>query len=151
MLYTEIMARQVPGAPPAGDMEFVSLTWQQRQKRRIRTVTSRGRDVGILLPAGGLLRDGDLLGPDTALLVRAAPEPVLVIRPRNRQEMGRVAHQIGNRHIQAWIGEEEILVLEDPVLAQQLGAAGVPCRREFRALDGDPVAAPADGHDHRQR
>lgn len=150
MLYTEIVARQLAAAPVGQDVEVVELTWYERQKRRIRTVTQQGRDVGIRLPEGGLLRDGDLLGPgrQPALLVRAAAEPVLVIWPRNRQEMGQVAHQIGNRHIQAWITDEEIVVLDDPVLVQQLRTAGVPHRQENRPLHGDPVASPAGGHQH---
>lgn len=149
MLYTAIVARRGQYDLAGRDAEFVELTWQQRQKRRIRAVTDRGREVGILLPEGGLLQDGDLLGPgDPPLVVRAAPEPVLVIWPRTREEMGRVAHQIGNRHIQAWITEEAIVVLDDPVLSQQLQAAGVPHRREVRPLAGSPVPPPAGGHHH---
>lgn len=147
MLYTEIIARKEEH-DRSGDV--VLLTWADRQKRRIRTITAGGRDVGISLPEGGLLRDGDLLGPSDLppLTVKAAAEPVLMISPRSRQEMGQVAHQIGNRHMQAWITEEAILVAVDPVLEQHLGHAGVPYRREQLALEGGPVAGMPGGHAH---
>ncbi|HEY3368088.1 MAG TPA: hypothetical protein VGK74_23765 [Symbiobacteriaceae bacterium] len=147
MLYTEIIARQ---GEHDRHGETVLLTWAERQKRRIRATTAGGRDVGISLPEGGVLRDGDLLGPSDLppLVVQAVAEPVLVIRPRSRQEMGRVAHQIGNRHMQAWITEDAILVAEDPVLEAHLASAGVPFRRELLALEGGPVGALPGGHHH---
>lgn len=151
MLIERILARRGEYDQALYCPEYLDLTWQERQKRRQRVTTGAGRVVGIALPEGGGLQDGDLLAVDgdRALIVRAAPEPVLAIVPRSRREFGLVAHQIGNRHMLAWIAEDEIVVLHDPVLEHQLIEWGVPFSAGERPLgEGRFVPTAGGGHGH---
>jgi len=149
MIYTTVVGR----APAAGSdtpFEAVSLTWEERQRRVLRLVTSSGREVGIRLSNGGL-KVGDVLGGEAGgklppLVVTAAPEPFMVIAPPTRQAFAAAAHFIGNRHIQAWISESEILVREDGALAKALAALGIEVRMETRQIDDETYIASGGGH-----
>ena len=55
------------------------LTCDERRKNRLRVRLEDGREAGIILPRGTILRDGDYLSDGTTLVVvRAAPESLSV-------------------------------------------------------------------------
>jgi len=58
----------------------VELGWDVRQKSRFAATDSAGRELGIFLPRGTLVRGGDVLVAEDGSMVRviAAPQPVLV-------------------------------------------------------------------------
>jgi len=146
VIYTSVIGR-APADGAGAPCESVSLTWDERRKRVLRLRTSAGREVGIKLD-GGPLRAGDLLGGDgqPPLLVEAAPEQFLVIAPGSRKAFALAAHFIGNRHIQAWISEDEILVREDHVLRAALATFGIEARVETRRIDDESYAVSGGGH-----
>ena len=59
----------------------IELDWDVRQKSRFAATDSAGRELGIFLPRGTLVRGGDVLVAEDGSMVRviAAPQPVLVI------------------------------------------------------------------------
>ncbi len=59
----------------------IELDWDVRQKSRFAATDSAGRELGVFLPRGTLVRGGDVLVAEDGSLVRvlAAPQPVLVI------------------------------------------------------------------------
>ncbi len=87
--------------------EKVVLPSAELVKRIQRVCTDHGRELGIRLagaagPASDL-RDGDILFRDekTVIVIAVEASDVLVIEPRSIREMGTVAHNLGNRHLQA--------------------------------------------------
>jgi urease accessory protein len=85
---------------PLGDLEFVELTWHERSHPRQRCKTDRGRELALALPRGTVLCDLDVLSntKDGTIIVKAKPEPVVVIEAANESELCMVAHQLGNWH-----------------------------------------------------
>ncbi|SUL37589.1 Urease accessory protein UreE [Staphylococcus aureus] len=70
-----------------------------------RVVTDHGTEIGIRLKQPIDLQYGDILYADdhNMIIVDVNSEDLLVIQPRTLQEMGDIAHQLGNRHLPATI------------------------------------------------
>lgn len=92
-------------------VESVVLPLADLTKRIQRVHTDHGTELGIrLAPGSADLRDGDILARDGrgVIVVRLEPTDVLVIAPGSVHEMGVIAHNLGNRHLQAqFFGPEE--------------------------------------------
>jgi urease accessory protein UreE len=79
---------------------------------------------------------------DWYVVVEAAPEPVLVVVPRSREEGLRVAFEVGNRHFTLAAAGERLLVPDDPAMEQLLRRLAVPFERARVVFE--PL-----GHGHR--
>src|SRR3954466_4311452 len=83
----------------------VELDWEVRQKSRFECTDSQGRQLGVFLPRGTLVRGGDMLVAEDGSMVRvlAAPQPVIVIRHCSEHgsafDLLRAAYHLGNRHV----------------------------------------------------
>lgn len=85
-------------------VESVFLPLADLTKRIQRVLTDHGNEFGIRLAPGAQdLRDGDILHRDErgVVVVRLEPTDVLVIAPDTIEQMGVVAHNLGNRHLPA--------------------------------------------------
>jgi urease accessory protein len=104
-----------------------------------RVVTDHGRRLGLRLPRGTVLRDGDILALTSSELIIVAQEAteVLVIAPTSMRQMGEVAHLLGHRHLPAEFSEGDgsvtIVVPDDQTIVAWLEAHQVPYDRQERA------------------
>jgi urease accessory protein len=140
----------VRGRGPAADLtglerDAVLLTAEERRWGRRRLRTQAGRELALALPTGTTLSPGEVLHVDPAwyVVVEAASEPVLEIRPRSPAEALRVAFEVGNRHFALALDGDRLLVPDDPAMTQLLGRLGVAWARERAAFV--PIGA---GHRH---
>lgn len=150
MLVTEIIARKGEYSAAHDKVEYLPLSWEELRKRRLRAVSNLGRAVDIMLPEGDLLRDGDLLTVegDRHLVVKLIPEKVLVMKAGNTAQFGLICYELGNRHLPAWIGQDEVLVLDDPVLPSFLTKQGITFTTEERVLDQNIYRMVGGGSHH---
>lgn len=105
--------------------------------KRIQRVTSdHGRDIGIRLREPKDLMDGDILYMDdkNLIYIQVLPDDLLVIKPRSINEMGNIAHQLGNRHLPAQFEGEEMLVQYDYLVEELLVELGIPYAREEKKV-----------------
>lgn len=105
--------------------------------KRIQRVTSdHGRDIGIRLREPKDLMDGDVLYMDdkNLIYIQVLPDDLLVIKPRSINEMGNIAHQLGNRHLPAQFEGEEMLVQYDYLVEELLIELGIPYAREEKKV-----------------
>jgi urease accessory protein len=119
---------EASGADLAGrDRDVVVLTAEERRWGRRRLYTRAGRELVLALPTGSTLTPGDVLclGTGWYVAVEAAPEPVLAVSPRSREEALRIAFEVGNRHFTLALDGERLLVPDDPAMAQLLARLGV--------------------------
>ncbi len=132
----------------------LSLTYAQRSRSRLRAQLDDGREVGILLPRGETLRDGDLLTDERGELVRiqAAEEAVSCTSTDDPLLLARAAYHLGNRHVALQIGVGRLCWLHDHVLDAMVRGLGlsvsaerIPFEPEAGAYGG---AAMAQGHGH---
>lgn len=114
--------------------EWIELDWEELNKRILRKTTDQGTDVAISLEEDQPLRFGDLLHEDEKrqIAVRTKLEPVIIARPQSITEMGKAAWEIGNRHTQCLIHENEIVVRYDHTLEELLDKVGVAYEQSER-------------------
>ena len=142
----------------------VELGWDQRCRSRFDAVDSAGRLLGVFLPRGSVLRGGDMLVAEDGSLVavRAAPQPVLVVRACADHgapaDLARAAYHLGNRHVPVEVRCDHLKLEADPVLAEMLRrmdlivvAEQAPFEPEggaYHAGDAARDRHPRHGHDH---
>ena len=106
----------------------VKLGWDVRQKSRFDALDSLGRQFGVFLPPGTLLRGGDVLIAEDSSMVRviAAPQPVLRITACTAHgspfDLTRAAYHLGNRQVPTELQPDHLKIEPDPVLADMLRA-----------------------------
>jgi len=104
----------------------IELDWDIRQKSRFDATDSQGRQIGVFLPRGTLVRGGDVLVAEDGSLVRviAAPQPVLRITHCTAHgtpfDLTRAAYHLGNRHVPIELRPDHLKIEPDHVLADML-------------------------------
>ena len=79
------------------ERDVLRLTAEERRWGRRRVRTRAGRELALALPTGTTLEPGAILHVDATwyVAVEAAPEPILAVAPRSREEALRVAFEVG--------------------------------------------------------
>lgn len=130
----------------------LTLSRDQRAKCRQRVVLDDGTQAGLFLERGQTLRDGDLIGSTNGVIVeiKAAPEPVSIVRCDDALLMARLCYHLGNRHVALRIEADNIAYQHDHVLDNmvrgfglQPGLSHLPFEPEPGAYGGHP---PHHGH-----
>lgn len=116
--------------------EKVYLESAHLVKRIQRVETDHGRELGIRLKEARDLQAGDVLFMDdeNMIIIEVLSDDLLVISPRNIQEMGTIAHQLGNRHLPAQFEGDDMLVQYDYLVEELLQELGIPSKREDRRV-----------------
>ena len=117
-------------------VEKVYLNSEDLLKRIQRVKTDHGKELGIRLAHNQELEDGDVLYKDekNMIVIYTNKDDVISIRPRSIQEMGDIAHQLGNRHLPAQFEGEEMIVQYDYLVEELLVSLGIPYIREERKV-----------------
>lgn len=113
------------------ERDLLVLTAEERRWGRRRVTTQAGRVLALALPTGSTLSPGDILhvAPDWYVVIEAAPEPVLAVTPRSRDEALRIAWEVGNRHFTLALDGGRLLLPDDTAMVQLLGRLDVPFER----------------------
>lgn len=157
VVITESHLHVEPSALKGKERDTLCLTWEERRWTRKRIVTTAGREVGLALPTGSLLRPGDIVAVEAEwyLEIEGKPEPVLAVTPRDRDEAIRVAFDVGNRHFPLAVSGDDLLVPDDTAMEQLLTRLNVPFKRSaavFAPLGGghshEHGKSALDGHTH---
>jgi urease accessory protein len=125
----------------------VTLTYDDRHRRRMTIRTDAGETILLDLPEARHLRDGDRLVLENGrrLLVRAAAEPVVEVVADEPRTLARFAWHLGNRHTPAQILPDRLRIRPDHVLEAML--EGLGARLEPRLAPFDPEhGAYGSGH-----
>jgi urease accessory protein len=91
-------ARRYAGRP----RDTLELTWRECARRAARGQTAGGRPVGVLLPRGTHLRQGDVIADEGAaglVVVSVAPCEVWVAEFADAAAMAKAALELGNLHV----------------------------------------------------
>lgn len=117
-------------------IEKVWLDSSDLVKRVQRLKTDHNRDIGIRLKTPQDLVDGDILFMDdkNMIIVDVKTDDVLAIKPKTINEMGIIAHELGNRHMPAKFEGDEMLVQYDYLVEELLKTKDIPFKREDRKV-----------------
>jgi urease accessory protein len=121
-------------------MTTIEIPMTAHDRRRVRRMIEApdGTTFPLELATGTVLHPGQVLyrSDSRSYVVTAAPEDVLVARPRNLDEAARIGHLIGNLHRDLEADGGEVVALADAALADRLRRAGVPFVEERRPFHG---------------
>jgi|SRR5262249_46929006 len=133
-----IIIHELPGGAPEGAVVQLPMTAHDRRRVRRLIDAPDGTRLALELPTGTVLIPGQLLcrAGGRSYVVAAAPEEVIVARPRSLDEAARVGHLIGNLHRDLEAVDGVVIALADAALAERLRRAGVPFDVERRAFHG---------------
>jgi urease accessory protein len=132
----------------------VTLDWDVRQKSRFSATDSGGRELGVFLPRGMVVRGGDVLVAEDGSMVRviAAPQPVLVITACAQHgtpfDLTRAAYHLGNRHVPIELQPDHLKIEPDHVLAEMLRAMHLTVVEDNAAFEPEGGAYASGGHSH---
>jgi len=137
--------------PGSRSIDWVMLSHEEMMKPHQKVTTEKGKRIGISLPQGEHLHNGDILYMDDEEIIAVGlmEEDVIEIRPKNSLEWAKAAYNIGNMHHKAYLYSTCIRVPYDHVLERMLASLGVEYSKEKRKLDGIPANVPAAGGHHR--
>ena len=154
-----IRRRATPEA--AAHSARLTVAWDLRQRSRFRARLEDGREVAVVLPRGGVLRNGDWLASDCGLRVEvcAAEETLTEARTPDADLFARACYHMGNRHVPLQVGSGWMRFQPDHVLEEMLQALGLesatveaPFDPEAGAYGGGHAhggsGSEAHGHDH---
>ncbi len=153
---------------PETEIERVVLDERERRRARIRTTTDAGTDLGIVVDGDRRLTPGDVLVEDDERMVIVTFEDrdALVVSFERGEfstdalvHLAQLGYQVGNRHWDLAVRDDEILVALGTDREQKLREvtsalpAGAETRREMvdpTLFDSTPGHGPgeADGHTH---
>jgi urease accessory protein len=130
--------------------EELEMGFEQRSKTRLRTALRSGEEIGIFLPRGGVLRDGDFLRAADGRVVRvfAAREELMEARCDDALLLARAAYHLGNRHASVQVLANAVRFPSDTVLAQMLQGLGMRVEVVHETFDPEPGAYGGGGHQH---
>ena len=139
----EIHARCNDDQPPAATL---TLPFDARQRSRLRATLDDGREAGLFLPRGSVLRDGDRLLASTGEVVevRAAHEVLSQVRAAGPVALARAAYHLGNRHVALQITESGLAYRHDHVLDEMVRGLGLVV--EVAPAPFEPEAGAYAGH-----
>lgn len=114
-------------AQPQAATTILKLPFELRQKSRLKVTLDDGRQAGIFLERGDVLRGGDcLLAEDDSIVqVQADNETVSMVQSNDALLLARACYHLGNRHVPLQIENNSLTYLHDHVLDDMLKQLGL--------------------------
>lgn len=126
------------------------LPFNLRQKSRLRVTLVSGKEAGLFLERGHILRNGNLLTAENGEVVQviAADEPVMDVTADTSYDLMRGAYHLGNRHVPLQISTDYLRLEQDNVLKEMLLGLGLTVNETKAPFEPESGAYDAHRHDH---
>lgn len=128
----------------------LSLPINSRVKSRIKVTLDDGREAGLFLPRGKILRNGDLVVSEEGLVVeiKAAPELVSTVSSDNPHVLAVASYHLGNRHVPLQVESTWLRYLHDHVLDDMVKGLGLSVKTETAPFEPEAGAYQSSANDH---
>ncbi len=128
--------------------DSLTIPFDTRQKSRFAATTDKGKQVGLFLNRGHVLRSGEIVTGEAGyrVAIRSAAEAVSVLRSDDALLFAKACYHLGNRHVPLQILDSELRYLEDHVLDHMLAHLGVKVSHEV--LPFEPESGAYHSHEH---
>ena len=143
--FTTLLRPSEPGEPSV----VLSLSHEQRRRAKLRVELPDGVAVGLALPRGLSLKDGDRLlaeGTGKVARVRAQPEHLSVVETQDTLLLARAAYHLGNRHVPLRVEPGRLSYPHDHVLDGMCRELGLSVTQQL--LPFEPEAGGYSDHRH---
>ncbi|MCG7497402.1 urease accessory protein UreE [Vibrio sp. Of7-15] len=131
---------------------YLSLPIDSRIKSRLKVRLDDGRDAGLFLPRGHILRGGEQLISTCGLCVeiKAAPEQVSTVYCNDALLLTRVSYHLGNRHVPLQVAAGWVRYQHDHVLDDMVKGLGADVVAEVAPFEpeGGAYGGSSGGHHH---
>jgi urease accessory protein len=150
-LETVRSVRRAGAWPAAAALDTITLSFDDRFRRRLRLVADGGLEFLLDLPEATVLRAGDglVLAGGGFVRVAAAAEQLVEIAAADAGALARLAWHIGNRHLPADIEGGRILIRDDHVIVDMLKGLGATARAVKAPFNPQGGAYGQHNHDPR--
>jgi urease accessory protein len=144
----KLLATDTPQVPQHS--ATLSMPISQRIKSRLKVSLDDGREAGLFLPRGRVLRGGDLLQSTDGLVVQvvAAEEQVSTVRCDDPHALARACYHLGNRHVPLQIAPGWVRYQHDHVLDNMVKGLGLQVDVDQAPFEPEAGAYHGDGHGH---
>ncbi|WP_409277864.1 urease accessory protein UreE [Pseudomonas defluvii] len=129
----------------------VTLALDTRIKSRVRITLDDGREAGLMLERGQLIRGGELLANEQGtevIRVQAAAEQVSTVRSDDPLLLARAAYHLGNRHVPLQIEAGLLRYQHDHVLDDMVRGLGLQVAQEQAPFEPEAGAYQSAPHSH---
>jgi urease accessory protein len=129
----------------------LTLPLESRVKSRLRATLDDGREVGLFLERGQVLREGDCLSSQdgTVVVIKAADEQLSSVTCMDSLMMAKACYHLGNRHVALQINENTLRYQHDHVLDDMVRGLGLEVTVLMVPFNPEPGAYEQRGsHDH---
>ena len=129
----------------------LTLPIDVRMKSRIKVTLNDGREAGLLLPRGLLLRGGDVLSNEDGsefVQIIAADEGVSVVHCDDPFTLAKACYHLGNRHVPLQIMPGELRYHHDHVLDDMLRQFGLEVTFAHLPFEPEAGAYASESHGH---
>lgn len=128
----------------------VTLDFEQRHRRRLTMIGTRGLEFLLDLPRAHRLRAGDalVLEDGRRVKVNAAPEALSEIRAGGGDELVRIAWHLGNRHLPVMLAPGKLIIRRDHVIDDMVHGLGATVTHIEAPFDPERGAYAGGGHAH---
>ncbi|HHT0394980.1 TPA: urease accessory protein UreE [Raoultella planticola] len=129
----------------------LTLPIDVRVKSRIKVTLNDGREAGLLLPRGLLLRGGDVLSNEDGsefVQIIAADEGVSVVHCDDPFTLAKACYHLGNRHVPLQIMPGELRYHHDHVLDDMLRQFGLEVTFAQLPFEPEAGAYASESHSH---
>lgn len=130
--------------------DVVSLSFDLRQKSRIRVTLQSGVEAALYMQRGTILRGGDFLQADSGEIIEviAADQAMMKVTATTSKALTRAAYHLGNRHVPLEIGDGWLKLETDSVLKDMLLGLGVQVEELQAPFEPESGAYAAGGGHH---
>src|SRR5215211_1666610 len=134
----------------ASAADTVVLDFDDRHRRRMAMIATRGLKFLLDLENAVVLRGGDALVLEDGRLIEvvAAPEPLAEIRGLDPQHLVRIAWHLGNRHLPTQIMPKGLRIRRDHVIEAMVTGLGGRIIEIEAPFDPEGGAYAQAAHDH---
>lgn len=150
MIFTKIIRQMTKEEADQTNKELETIYLQPEElSKSILCVTSdEGNEYGIRLDEG-TLQSGAVLfeDEDSILWIQTIPQRMIVITPKDINEMGKIAHMLGNMHKPVAVFSGKIMLEEDSVVKRLLNEKGIAFTEEEVSLS-EPLQYANLAHHH---
>ena len=131
----------------------LTLTFDQRNKSRLKVTLDDGREAGIVLENGKHLEHNDLLmskvtgdNEGVVIQIKAALEQVSTVYCNDTLQLARACYHLGNRHVSLQINADFIRYQHDHVLDDMVKGLGLTVRVEQAPFEPESGAYHTTSH-----
>ena len=122
--------------------DVLELSYDLRQKSRLRVGSLSGFEYGIQLPRGTVLQDGQLLRAEDGRIIKiqAECEALTEVSAPDGFQLARLCYHLGNRHVALQITAGSVRYLQDNVMDQMLMQMGFELKHISAGFFPEPGA-----------